>query len=137
MRVIISVDDKGGMMFNKRRQSQDEQLRNYILELTSNEKLFMNEYSFKQFEKHDASNIIVAEDFLQEAIEKDFCFVENVSLSEYLNKITTVFLCKWNRNYPSDFSLDIDVEKHFKLAISSDITGKSHEKITIEEWSKL
>lgn len=49
MIVMVCVDDKNGMMFNKRRQSQDRVLRQHMLELAGDKKLWMNAYSRKQF----------------------------------------------------------------------------------------
>ena len=51
MIVMVCVDDKNGMMFNKRRQSQDRVLRQHMLELAGDKKLWMNAYSRKQFPK--------------------------------------------------------------------------------------
>lgn len=45
MIVMVCVDDKNGMMFNKRRQSQDRVLRQHMLELAGDKKLWMNAYS--------------------------------------------------------------------------------------------
>ena len=137
MKIIVAVDERNGMMFNKRRQSQDIKLREYILQLVNGSFLFMNDYSGKQFLEHNQSKIIVCDDFLSKASDMDFCFVENENLAPYLSKIDTIFLCKWNRDYPSDMKFDIDLTTGFKLTSAVDIVGKSHEKITIEEWQKL
>ena len=74
MKIIVCVDNKGGVMFNRRRQSQDRVLREHILEMTSGHALWMNSYSAKMFGDH--SGIIVTEDFLDRASEDDFCFME-------------------------------------------------------------
>lgn len=135
MIVFVCVDSKNGLMFNKRRQSQDVQLRQYILEVCKDNPIFMNQYSFKQFATEETENIVVEDEFLNHAGE-EYCFVEGSPLESYLSKITTLFLCKWNRDYPSDVTLDIDVTSNFQMVSSVDIVGKSHEKITIEEWQK-
>ena len=49
MILIVAVDDRNGMTFNHRRQSQDKRLRERILSMTKNGKLWMNAYSHKQF----------------------------------------------------------------------------------------
>lgn len=134
MKIIVTLDDRNGMTFNKRRQSQDIKLREYILQLVNGSFLFMNSYSGKQFLEHKQSNIIVCDDFLSKASDTDFCFVENENLTTHLNKISAIFICRWNRDYPSDTKFDLDVTTDFKLQSTVDIVGKSHEKITIEEW---
>ena len=40
MKVIVCVDDKGGVMFNHRRQSQDRVLRERILGMTAGQTLW-------------------------------------------------------------------------------------------------
>ena len=49
MIVIVALDDRGGMMFNHRRQSQDKVLRERVLKVTAGKKLWMNHYTEKQF----------------------------------------------------------------------------------------
>lgn len=136
--IIISViDDKGGLMFNNRRQSQDRILRQNILETVSSGKLLMNSFSFSQFSKENFNNIITDEDFLENAQKDDFCFAENVSLLPYTNKIDKIILFRWNRTYPGDFFFDIPLsEEIWHLVSSEDFEGSSHEKITKEIYEK-
>ncbi len=131
MKLIICIDKKNGMLFNSRRQSQDEEVRNKIKEITSGAKLWMNKYSSEQFS--ESSEINISETFLREAGENDYCFVENVSIpTEGINEI---ILYKWNRNYPADTFFEFDLKKNgFKKVSKIDFIGKSHEEITEEIW---
>ena len=81
MNIIICLDDNNGMMFNKRRQSQDKILRESIKELVKDKTLFMNEYSYKLYKDIDDGNIIVSENYLDECENDDFCLVEDKTLS--------------------------------------------------------
>lgn len=136
MKIFICVDDSYGMMFNHRRQSKDKNLVNYINEKCQGNKLLMNSYSSNQFEL-SKTNILIDEDFLSQAEIDNFCFVENLKLKTFENKIESIYLCKWNRKYPSDFYFDINLENNFRLSRTDEIAGNSHEKITIEKWIKL
>lgn len=133
MYVIVCTDDNLGMLFNRRRQSQDRVLRDYFLTLTAGRRLFMNGYSAKQFE--DLSKILVSEDFLRDAQKDDFCLVEDQELSPYEEKIDALILCRWNREYPADFYLDLEYSS-WKLEYSEEFPGSSHEKITVEVYKK-
>ncbi len=135
MKVFVCIDDRGGVMFAKRRQSQDTVLREYILDFTKGSKLFLSEYTAKQFEKHEASNKVVDNALFDVASGEDFCFAEEMALSPHVSKIDTLYMCKWNRDYPSDKKFDLDMNGFIRNS-SVDIKGKSHEKITIEEWIK-
>ena len=45
MILMVAVDDNNGMMFNKRRQSQDRVLRDRIRKLCANGRLWVNHYT--------------------------------------------------------------------------------------------
>ncbi len=135
MKVIIAIDDNNGMMFNNRRQSSDVKLTEYISKLVRDEYLYMNEYSYKLFDNLTTCKILVDNNFLKVATN-EYCFVEDTLISPYIHNINTVYICKWNRMYPSDMKLDINIKDNFKHISTVDILGKSHEKITIEEWVK-
>ena len=138
MKVFVAVDETMGMMFGARRQSQDSKLRQFMLEKAMGEPLWMNEYSASQFIKEDQEKLSVEEAFLQNAPETAFCFVENLSLLPHDKKIDTLYVCKWNRHYPSTMNLDLIPNKvAWKMENVHEFTGTSHEKITIEKWEKL
>ena len=66
MKVILVIDDDNGMMFNNRRQSQDRILREKILEISRESKLWMNAYSQKQFASA-TDQIQISDTFLEDA----------------------------------------------------------------------
>lgn len=131
MKVIICTDNKMGTMFNNRRQSRDRILCEKVVSLVGDGRLFMNEYSHELFENLGVS-ITPRNDYLSKADKGDFCFVEKESLLPYENKIESIVLFKWNRDYPSDKKLDIDLSKGWILSSTEDFAGNSHEKITME-----
>ena len=64
MILIICIDDNGGMMFNKRRQSQDKILIKKITELASGKKIRMSSYSKPLFEQCTNADVIIDDNFL-------------------------------------------------------------------------
>ncbi len=134
MIVIVCVDDKNGMMFNKRRQSRDYILIEDVLKEVGDHALWMNEYSAKQFID---CKVNVSEDFLNLAKSGEYCFVENCSLKEYENQIERIILYHWNRTYPSDFYFTIDVTTSLWQTVKvEEFAGSSHEKITKEIFER-
>lgn len=109
MNIIICLDDNNGMMFNKRRQSQDRILRADLKEFIKDKDLYMNNYSYKLYKDIDNGNIKVSENFLEQCTENDFCLVEDKLLNNYINKINNIIIYKWNRIYPSDLYFDINL----------------------------
>ena len=99
MILIVCVDDSMGMMFSGRRQSQDRILRERILMMSSGKKLWMNMYSAGQFEQVYAPRINIDEEFLNNALPGEYCFVENAYFLLYADKIEKIVLYRWNRKY--------------------------------------
>ena len=133
MKLIFCLDDRGGMMFNQRRQSQDSVLRARILDYIGGSRLFMSEYSAKQFEKSD--NIVVSNKYLKKAKVNDFCFIEDGDFC--FDEADEIIIYRWNRHYPADKHFDTDVRSlGFELYSSEDFEGSSHEKITEEKYKK-
>ncbi len=133
MIVIVCIDDNDGMMFNNRRQSKDKRLTEKIIEITKGGKLWLDKYSSELFA--NTPNVDIDNAFLSEAATGEFCFVENVALSPYEKRIEKLIVFRWNRSYPYDRKLDIDLSK-WKLADSTEFEGNSHEKITKEVFVK-
>ena len=132
MNIIVCVDDNNGQLFNGRRQSKDIEVVNKIYEIVSEQKLLINSFSEKLF----LDKRVVRNDFLEIASENDFCFVENVDVTEYMSKINKVYLFRWNRDYPYDFTFDLDLSNNFTLSKVEEFKGNSHDMITLELWTK-
>ena len=133
MNVIICLDDRNGMLFNRRRKSKDSVLTEKVLELVGDGKLFLTEYSAKLFPEN--ANLQICENPAQEAGEGEFAFMEQ-AFSE-IDKTEAFFLFFWNRHYPSDTKFTFDLETEgFALVSERDFVGSSHDKITLKEWTR-
>lgn len=143
MKIIVCLDDDNGMMFNHRRQSRDRILCQNILDLCAGERLYMNSYSaelFEKLQKEKPADLVVCEDFLEQAAEGVYCFVENVDILPYQDEICGIILYRWNRRYPGDvfFPLQIQIENgDWKLQSSVTFSGSSHEEITREIYARM
>ena len=135
MIVIVCIDDNLGMMFNNRRQSRDIEVVKKIIEFTKGSSLWMNKYSYELFEELDCNRINIDSGFLSETANGEYCFVENIDLEPYEKWVEKIIVFRWNTVYPSDHELDIDLGS-WQLLESSEFVGKSHEKITMEVYSK-
>lgn len=129
MIVILCIDDRGGLLFNKRRVSSDQKVCERICALAADGVLRMNHYSALLFKSIKPE---VDEDFMNQAEAGDFCFVEDQDLSQYGDKIEKWILYRWNRNYPSDFKFDFSLLNGKELIQSSSFEGSSHSEITEE-----
>ena len=135
MKVILCLDDRGGMMFNHRRQSRDREVIGNILDMVGDGVLWMAPYSRMLFSESAA--LRVEENFLNLAEASDWCFVEDRALLPYRDRIEEMILYRWNRTYPFDVKLDLDPIAHgFLLCESVEFAGYSHETITKEIYRK-
>lgn len=131
MQVIITVENRNGMLFNHRRVSRDQKISERILVYCKEKRLWMNAYSAKLFENNP--QIRVSETFLE---QKDaICFVEDQDVTPYLPEIDTIILFHWNRDYPADFFFTVDLSEWNRIH-QEEFAGKSHEKITMEVYKK-
>ncbi|MBE6747821.1 MAG: hypothetical protein E7557_01155 [Ruminococcaceae bacterium] len=133
MIIVVCIDDNDGMLFNNRRQSRDKAVIYDLIKYSNGSKILINEFSKTIFSDYE-NNIIISDSFLNNAKENDLCFVENVDLSEFKDKINKFIIYHWNRAYPADFYFNSDLS-NFKLTEAKEFTGNSHDKITREIYS--
>jgi hypothetical protein len=126
MKVIVCLDDKNGMLFGNRRQSRDRIVIEDICKMT--DVLSIHTFSEKLFSEVTLQ-LNVKDDFLKEAKNGEFCFVENQPLIGYEDKIEEIVVYGWNRVYPSDKQFDISLV-NWKVVSEEEFAGYSHEKIT-------
>ena len=136
MQIIVCVDDKGGMLFNKRRQSRDRVLIADVIAELGDKKLRISSFSKLLFEGY-GDKCVIDEALLSGASDEDVCFVENLDPSLYIDKIDRITVYRWNQNYPGDFFFSVDLEKEgFEKISCYEFEGYSHEKITREIFEK-
>ncbi|MBU5458942.1 hypothetical protein [Anaerostipes sp. MSJ-23] len=132
MIVMICLDDKGGMRFHDRRQSQDRILRQRMKEIVKDAKVFMNETSEKLYQEFQ--NRVVCKDFLEKAGENDYCLVEDQSLLPLEKEIKKIIIFWWNKIYPADMFFDLSLDQ-WQLVETKEFEGSSHQ-ITEEIYIK-
>ena len=130
MKIIVCLDDGGGMLFNNRRQSRDRVVCEDIINNLEGKKLFVLPFSESLFENFKEM-VSVCEEFDQ---KDQVFFVENQSVSRF--DADEVIVYKWNRVYPADFYCDIDFSEYI-LSSETQIKGYSHEKITKQVYSRV
>lgn len=130
------MDERGGMLFNHRRQSRDRAVTEDIVASLGNKTLYMAPMSESLFRDTDA-HCVSEEDFLQHAGKGEVCFVEDRHLTEFVDRIEQVTVYDWNRHYPADFTFDLSLaELGFRLVQTDEFAGFSHETITKEIYQK-
>lgn len=136
MIAAICVDDRGGLLFNGRRLSRDRAQREDLLALCGAGRLWMNGFSAPLFAGLE-DRIAVDENFLTLAGPGEVCFVEDRPLGPVRDRLEAVVVYRWNRAYPADVHLDLDLaEAGLSLAERREFPGTSHETITREQYRR-
>jgi hypothetical protein len=133
MIAVVCVDDRGGLLFHGRRQSQDRALREDLLARCPG-KLRMNGYSARLFAGQE-ERIAVDEDFLDRAGAGEWCFVEDRPLAPVAGALEGLVIYRWNRTYPGELYFDVELTD-FTLVSAEDFPGSSHERLTREIYRR-
>lgn len=135
MKIIVCADDRNGMVFNHRRQSMDRKLYERIIRLVGDQTLKMDPRSVTLFKEAGAKHLVEDTDFLSDSGKDDYCFVEFAALKPWEEQIEEVIVCRWNRVYPADQYLDLNLEE-WKLCETEEMEGSSHACITLEVYRR-
>ena len=109
MKIVVCVDDLGGMCFNRRRVSRDRVVLADVAKDLGGGFLYAAEYSRALLSECKVP-LMVSDDFLDAASSNDTCFLEERGLIGYEEKIDAMTVYRWNRRYPSDLKLDVTPE---------------------------
>lgn len=131
MNIIVCLEDKNGMMFNKRRLSQDVAIREDIYKNMDGKSLIMNDYSYKMFSKDEPKIDIIVREDLPVCDKENLQFIEDKQLGNFESEIDKIIVYYWNRRYPSDLKFDIDFSNgKWEIVSEKEFEGNSHDKIT-------
>ena len=136
MTVFVCTDSRGGMLFGGRRASYDMKIIEDVIRYTGDGILYISDFSEDLFSESEAS-VISVPDPMFSAGEDAFVFVEDATLSPYIDKIDRLVIYNFGEAYPFDVRLDIDPKSAgFKLRSRRCFTGISHNNVTREDYIK-
>lgn len=126
MKIAICVDDRMGMSFNNRRQSRDRAVYEDmiaegggIMAVTPfSQRLFKNDPRVRLYSPDEPTSLL---------------FLEYGDCSDY--PFTELILYFWNRLYPADKFLNIDLGK-FQLTETLELSSPTHKCITKRRYLK-
>lgn len=135
MTLYVCLDDKNGLLFNRRRQSRDAAV---LADIRSGlpEVLTIAPFSEKLMAEAQMPYVLAPE--LPDSLAPDaHFFLETNASKDLICSASTVVIYRWNRRYPADTYWEIDLtECGFALQETGEFPGKSHEKITKEVYTK-
>ena len=128
MTVYVCLDDRGGMLFNQRRQSRDLAVLEDIRASLPNV-LTVDPFSEKLI-RDSGIPCAIADQVLAE--DAHF-FLEARPASDIIPLASRLVIYRWNRHYPSDVRFDADLSG-FTLENTCQFQGNSHPCITKEVY---
>lgn len=136
MTLYFCLDEKNGMLFNRRRQSRDEAVMADIQSRLGAGELLIDPISQKLAAKAEIPYCFALPE-LTENLPGAHFFVEERVPGDWVGLASCVVVYRWNRHYPADQFFDIDLTAlGFSLSETMDFPGKSHETITREVYVK-
>ncbi|MBR3692466.1 MAG: hypothetical protein IKL89_07205 [Clostridia bacterium] len=131
MTVFLCLDANNGMRFNGRRQSRDRGQRADMLRLAGARRIYMRGEAAKLFLSLPV-NVVPTEDFSR--VPAEACaFVERAEDLSCLRP-EEVVIYRWGCCYPADEFLPCAYLAGYVLVDRTEITGSSHEKISVEVY---
>lgn len=129
MTIILCLDDKNGLAFNKRRQSRDKYLIENVMQ---HENVCILEHSAGLFTEYSVNKVNDVTNLPNDATY----FHEILDPKDIIDRFDTVIIYHWNRHYPSDITFKLKTGLYEKI-FEEEFVGFSHEKITKEIFKKL
>ena len=130
MILAACVDEAMGLRFNGRRQSRDRAVLEELIAM-ANGTLRISPASEKLLAER---SVYAGSDYLSQAGPGELCFCEDDEYLHYADRIESIILFQWNRSYPADLWLTFPGK--WTMTESRELTGTSHEKITVEVYRK-
>ncbi len=141
MKLILCLDDIGGMAFNHRRQTRDALQRRHLLGLVGDSLLWVSPYTgrlmLSDAEKLRPGCCRVSGDILSEAGPGDWVWIELEDPEPYIEKADSLVIYRWNRLYASDLRFDGGLLENFAFIRGGSFAGSSHEMISFEVYEKI
>lgn len=138
MKLIATIDDRIGVLFNHRRQSRDSAVMADIINTVMGTHLWVSPYTAQLFDEDACPSLCVDDGAVDHARPGEFYFAENGGFPPNEANIEQIVLYRWNRAYPSDVKFPLDLSApEWELVSTGDIKGISHPKITKEVYKHV
>lgn len=135
MKVIVCIDERGGVCFHGRRVSQDRHQREDVLNHYGDEGLLMKESASHLYGINDSVTVI--QDWRDELTECRWWVTEDTEFLCWEDQLKEIVIYQWNRTYPFDEKLPVPLDgRIWKCIEKRQFSGSSHEKIDMEHYIK-
>lgn len=134
MNLIVCLDDRNGMCFNRRRQSRDRELARRLPEDCGGGTLWLAPESLTFFGELPENGRIDG-DYMSMASGEDYCFCEDGRWLARRAEVRSIIVYRWNRVYPADIRFPQEELDRRHRTVEAEFAGSSHERITLERYT--
>jgi hypothetical protein len=138
--LVMFLDMKNGMAFNRRRQTRDRAATERLLSLFPGKCFWGDARTQMLFEDFDQADFKADPDFLDKAGDGDVAiaeFVPSDQLTAVDNQIEQLVIYRWDKVYPADLVCTYPLAKAgWNLVQQTEFKGHSHDKITEEVYHR-
>ena len=133
--VAICIDERGGMLFNHRRQTSDVQIIDDMVERFGENGVFIKDFYAKLFQKYE--NVTVSSFPISECSENALCFIENPEILNITDDVERIVVYNWCKSYPADeyFTLDL-IDIGFIRISKEKFSTEYRQKVTREVFKR-
>ena len=136
MKVIICIDERGGVRFHDRRVSQDVAQRRDVIARYGKDGLLMRKETAALY-AGETDALHVVDDWEQGLGQDGWWVCEDTAFLRWEEQLEEVILYRWNRRYPSDEVLRLCLSLPLWRCVAVyDLPGKSHARIDVEHYVK-
>lgn len=134
MILIFTLDNQNGVNLAGKRQSKDRAVADRILSLAAGQ-LYIKSYTAKFFKNTSVEPCYTIIENYSMVPSNAICFAEEVLPMEMLDAADKIYVFRWNRDYPSLAQDRLNLDG-FNVEVIDEFPGNSHEKITLEVYTK-
>ena len=133
MTLVICLDQKGGMLFNKRRQTLDYEIVDQICKI-GGDSLYISPFSEGYFK---GKTVKVVGNPLQDAPTNATVFIEDTDALPYVKGIDKIIFFRWSEIYPTDYKISFNpTEVGFRALGEIKFSTKVHKDVKKEIYKR-
>lgn len=129
--LVLCIDDKCGLAFNRRRQTKDRVQREHLKIQLGDTPLYLTPYTAKLMKTEPAW-----EELPEQFPEDGAIWVEREDPENLMKQADRVLLYRWNRSYPGDVFTGLPADAGFQLMTEEHFEGSSHDDICCEVYER-
>lgn len=135
MKVILCIDDQGGVRFAGHRLTQDRLQRQDVIKRYRSAGFCMKKETASLYGLEESEKIHYVHDWNEARSYEGWWICEDVAFLRWIDQLEELVLYRWNRRYPSDERFQMSmVLPLWRCVDQYRLEGSSHAEISVEHY---